>query len=128
MTIEALGQAFTVCKIADPAAVDFTLPFCFAGKTDAELSLVCPTENVPAETLAREDGWRALRVAGSLTFSLVGVLARLTGLLADRGIPLFAISTFDTDYLLMKEDRFREALSALEAGGYTVIRTDAEDA
>ena len=120
MRLEVLPMGFTVCKIDDIAKADLSGPFSFLGLTDVEKSLVCPTENAPAETLAREDGWCALRVAGSMEFSLVGVLAGLTGTLKDKGIPVFAISTFDTDYLLAKSERFPEALAALEVAGYSI--------
>ncbi len=126
MRLEVLPMGFTVCKIDDIAKADLSGPFSFLGLTDVEKSLVCPTENAPAETLAREDGWRALRVAGSMEFSLVGVLAGLTGTLRDKEIPVFAISTFDTDYLLAKSERFPEALAALEAAGYTVMHLPGE--
>ena len=126
MRLEVLPMGFTVCKIDDVAKADLCWPFCFLSLTDVEKSLVCPTDNAPAETLAREDGWRALRVAGSMEFSLVGVLAGLTGTLRDKEIPVFAISTFDTDYLLAKSERFPEALAALEAAGHTVIHLPGE--
>ena len=118
MILETLTQAFTVCKPLTAKDIDMDIPFCFAARTDGELSLVCPTECTPAHTTAREDGWRAFRVAGSMAFSLVGILARLTGTLAQRGIPVFAVSTFDTDYVLVKADRFSEAREALAAEGY----------
>lgn len=122
MTLEVLQQEFTVCKVAEASAIPLTLPYCFVGKTDQELSLVCPTEHTPDTTIAREDGWRAFRVVGSMEFGLVGVLARLTGCLAAQGIPVFAVSTFDTDYMLVKAERLETALSALVADGYTIER------
>ena len=127
MTLETLAQAFTVCKLRDPAGIDWTVPFCFVSHTDGELSLVCPTAAVPADTLAREDGWRAFRVAGSMAFSLVGVLAGLTGALAARGIAVFALSTFDTDYVLVKADRFAAALEALAAEGHAITAMGSPD-
>ena len=122
MILQALSQSFTVCKVKDAAMVSLREPFCFVGVTDGEISLVCQTERAPDGALAREDGWRAFRVAGSMAFSLVGVLARLTGLLADHGIAVFTVSTFDTDYVFTKADRFDEALRALEADGYALER------
>ncbi len=110
-----------MCRLAslegvDPAAGE---PF-FLARTDRELSLVCPTRAVPASVRAREDGWRAFRVAGTLDFSLVGILARLTGILADRGTGLFAVSTYDTDYILVKAADLQRALAALSEEGYTL--------
>ena len=121
MTLEVLEPEFTVCKVADASAIPLSLPYCFVGKTDSELSLVCPTDHTPEDTLSREDGWRGFRVAGSMDFGLVGVLSRLTGCLAARGIALFAVSTFDTDYVLVKADKLAEAVAALQADGYAVV-------
>ena len=125
MEIQALAQAFTVCKVKDAAYIDLAVPFTFAGVTDGELSLVCPTESAPAQTLAREDGWRAFRVAGSMAFELVGVLARMTGALAARQIPVFALSTFDTDYVLVKAEHFENALEALVKDGVATVKPTA---
>ena len=121
MNLQMLPQAFTVCQISDVTTVDFSREFVFVAKTNEEVSLVCETESVPQNTLAREDGWRALRVSGVLEFSLVGILASLSGVLAQAGISIFAISTYNTDYLLVKEDAFARACSALADGGYTFL-------
>lgn len=122
MTLQALPHAFTVCKVASPAGIDLAAPFTFAGVTDGECSLACPTAAVPAQTTAREDGWMAFRVKGSMAFGLVGVLSRITGTLAAAGISVFAVSTFDTDYVLVKAERFEAALCALAAEGFAVER------
>jgi hypothetical protein len=122
MTLQALPYAFTVCKVPSPAHIDLTAPFTFAGVTDGECSLVCQTAFAPVETAAREDGWRAFRVKGSMAFGLVGVLSRITGTLAAAGIAVFAVSTFDTDYVLVKAERFEAALCALGAEGFAVER------
>ena len=122
MLLQVIEGKFSVCKVENLRAVNFHVPWLFVGKTDAEISVVCLTVDVPHATLAREDGWRAFRVAGSMAFSMVGVLARLTDRLADRlaavKVSVFAVSTFDTDYLLVKADRLEVALAALEADGY----------
>lgn len=120
MTIEKLDGLFTVCKpLSDD---DLILPrhFCFTARTDEELSLVCRTEDAPKRTAEREDGWRGFRIQGPLDFGLVGILARVSGVLAARSIPLFAVSTYDTDYVFVKSDRFDEALRALEAAGHQI--------
>ena len=75
---------------------------------------------MPANAVSREDGWRAFRICGELDFSLIGVLARISGILADQRIGIFAISTFNTDYILMKEENFEKAMSALKNAGYRV--------
>lgn len=120
MTLQTLPHPFTVCKLNDFAGVDVGAPFTFTAATDGERSLVCPTAQAPQAALAREDGWRAFRVKGSMDFGLVGVLSRITGTLAAANISLFALSTFDTDYVLVKAERLAAALQALAAAGWAV--------
>lgn len=121
LTIKRLACELSVCKVEDYSLVDVEDEFCFTGRTDEERSLVCRTEVVPANTVAREDGWRAFRVEGVLDFSLVGILAPIATLLADNGISLSAISTFNTDYVLVKAESFGRALALLAQAGYEVI-------
>lgn len=120
MTLEKLDLALTVCKVASPADIDLSQPFYFIGRTDEELSLVCETAHVPARATVREDGWRGFRIRGTLDFSLIGILSRLTGVLAEAEIGVFAVSTYNTDYILVKEEQFDRALAALSAAGWTV--------
>jgi hypothetical protein len=119
--IEALNFDFTVCKVRDYRKVCLEDEFCFIGKTDRENSLVCRTESVPDNVLEREDGWRAFRMQGILDFSLVGILAEIAGLLAQQGISIFAVSTFDTDYVFTKRENFSKALEVLSRAGYSEI-------
>lgn len=122
MKLKVINEAFSVCKIEDINKVNFEDSFCFVGKTDEELSLVCVTKFAPSETIEREDGWRGFRIEGVLDFSLIGILSKLSTILAEEQIGIFAISTFNTDYLLTKEENFEKALKALEARGYEVVR------
>ncbi len=121
MNLQKLPQAFSICQISDVSQVDFTRPFVFLSKTDEEISLVCETGAVPSNTLAREDGWRALRVQGVLEFSLVGILASFSTILAQGGISIFAVSTYNTDYLFIKEDVFARACAVLSCAGYAIL-------
>lgn len=121
MRIKALKHRFSVCKVADYSQVNLDSEFCFIGRTDEECSLVCRTEDVPGNCTHREEGWRGFRVQGELDFSLVGILARISSLMADAGIGIFAISTYNTDYVLVKEENFERALSVLEGAGYDII-------
>ena len=75
---------------------------------------------MPEDVEKREDGWRALRVEGTLAFSLVGVLSGITAVLAAAGVSVFCVSTFDTDYVLVKETMLKTAVSALQSAGYSV--------
>lgn len=121
MTLELLDAELSVCKLQDTASIDLSRDLYFIGKTDEEVSLVCKTEHVPAHTIAREGGWRAFRIAGTLAFSLVGVLAPIAALLAERRISIFAISTYNTDYVLVRSEQVKEAIAALLEQGYEVI-------
>lgn len=121
MEIEKIEGNFSVCKLKELSEIDLNSEFCFVGKTDEEISLVCPTENVPAGAIKRDDGWKALRIQGVLDFSLVGILAKVSGLLADNGISIFAVSTFNTDYILTKADNYARALGLLEKAGYQIV-------
>ena len=122
--VEWVGGAMTVCQIRDVSQADLMAPFTFLSRTDAELSLVCPTGRAPEDTLAREDGWRMLRVAGTMPFSLTGVMASLSGALAGAGVPLFALSTYDTDYIMVKEEHVGAAEAALERAGWRFAGPD----
>ena len=121
MELEKLPFSLTVCKVSDTRDIDLEAEFYFIGRTDEELSLVCKTEDTPADTTERSDGWRAFRVRGVLDFSLVGILSRLSGILAENGIGIFAVSTFNTDYILVKEENFDRAMDALAAAGYGTV-------
>ena len=120
MRLQIIEGKFSVCKVENLRAVNFNVPWLFVGKTDAEISVVCLTADVPHATLAREDGWRALRVAEPMNFGLTGVLAGISTVLAQAGISIFAVSTFDTDYILIKAENLGLAQTALETGGYTI--------
>ncbi len=121
MQLKPIACDFTVCKLASAADADLNQEFCFLGKTDEEISLVCRTEDTPEHTLERDDGWRAFRIQGVLDFSLIGILSRITGILAEEGIGIFAVSTFNTDYVLVRKDRFAHALQVLEKAGYEIL-------
>lgn len=120
MTLEKLKYDFSVCKLANVSDACTDAEFCFIGKTDEELSLVCRTCDVPPRTVCRDDGWRAFRVQGTLDFSLIGILSGISGILAGVGIGIFAISTYNTDYILTKTENFECAAAALREGGFTV--------
>jgi hypothetical protein len=120
MLLQVFPDALTVCQIASPADLRENTDFYFLSKTDEELSLVCRTGDTPTNAIRREDGWRGFRIAGQLDFSLVGILARITTLLADAGIGLFAVSTYNTDYILVKAENLEQSLMLLREAGYQI--------
>ena len=118
MKIQALPQGFSICKMESLSQADLTGAFVFAAKTDEEISLVCCTEAVPPNALECDHGWRAFRIQGVLDFSLVGILAKISTLLAESQIGIFAVSTFNTDYILTKAENFQRAIEVLGQNGY----------
>lgn len=120
--LELLPGRLAVCRLAPDAPVSpwmWTGAVASATRTEAELSVVCDEAAVPAG-VTREGGWRALRVRGPLVFDLVGVLASLTAPLAAAGVPVFSISTFDTDVVLVRGADLDAAVGALRAAGHAV--------
>lgn len=121
MELLVIKNEFSVCKVADLSLVQLDSAFCFLGKTDEEISLVCETAHVPANVTAQEDGWRAFRIQGVLDFSLIGILSKIAAILAAEKIGIYVVSTYNTDYVFVKEASFRAALAALEVQGYKII-------
>ena len=120
MVLKKLPYKLTVCKVADIKEIDLNKKFYFIGRTDEEISLVCKTEDTPVATTERDDGWRGFRIEGVLDFSLIGILSKLSGILAENKIGIFAVSTFNTDYILVKGENFERAMTVLADAGYTV--------
>ena len=121
MELKRIMDKLSVCKVTDISDIDLTSNFYFIGKTDEELSLICKTKDVPLKTVERNDGWRGFRIQGVLDFSLIGILSNLSGILAENNIGIFAVSTYNTDYILVKEENYERALSVLTSKGYTVV-------
>jgi len=121
MKLEIVPHKLTVCKVSNISDIDITAQFYFIGRTDEELSLVCKTEDTPQNTIERDDGWRGFRIQGVLDFSLIGILSKLSGILAEHQIGIFAVSTYNKDYILVKEDNFERALNVLVSEGYTIV-------
>ncbi|MBR1701847.1 MAG: ACT domain-containing protein [Lachnospiraceae bacterium] len=121
MELKRLDHDLTVCQVSSAAEINLNTDFYFIGKTDEEISLVCRTENVPANTINRDDGWKGFRIQGVLDFSLIGILSKLSGILAEHQIGIFAVSTYNTDYILVKQENFEKALQVLQAAGYAIV-------
>jgi len=119
MTLEFLDREMSVCKYGTPVFPEGELVF--TGKTDREFSLICETANVPENWTERDDGWTVFRIIGQLDFSLIGILSRIAGILADEKISVCAVSTYDTDYFLIKNENKSRAFNTLKEHGYDVI-------
>ncbi len=118
MLLEWLDIKFSVAKWTSQRVMEDLGLYTFWSRTDDELSLVCPTRCLPKDVEEHEDGWIAFRVAGEMDFSLVGILAEISKCLAEIKISIFAISTFNTDYILIKGEGALLAQEALEAKGW----------
>ena len=121
MEIKKINQDFSVCKVKDYSLVNLNAEYSFIGKTDEEKSLVCVTSDVPPNVIQRDDGWKGFRIQGILDFSLIGILSKIAEILAKNSISIFAISTYNTDYVLMKKENYQRALDILEHSGYQVV-------
>lgn len=120
MKIRVLPYELSVCKVDDVSSLDLGADFYFIGRTDEEISLVCKTSSVPSATTARDDGWKGFRIEGVLDFSLIGILSKLSTILAENHIGIFAVSTYNTDYILVKDESFALAMDVLAAAGYEI--------
>ncbi len=120
MKIKILEPDFSVCKVTDYSKVNLESEFCFTGKTDEEKSLVCPEADVPDNVIECDRGWRAFRIRGVLDFSLIGILSEISTLLAKNNIGIFAVSTYNTDYILIKRENFDKAIGVLKNAGYDI--------
>ena len=115
-----LGETFTINKLPQFAEIPSILSqgdMCFISRTDEELSIICPDYMAP-NNVQQELGWRCIRVEGEMKLQEVGVLASLAQPLADAGIPMFVVSTFNTDYIFVMEENLVNAVQALQQAGH----------
>lgn len=123
LTLAVLPDRLAVCRLPTGLTIPewaHSGPFSSVTVTPQETSIVCAQDAVPAG-FKREDGWRALAVQGKLAFGLTGILATIAVPLAEAGIPIFSVSTYDTDYVLVKEERLGDAIAALTAVGLEIV-------
>lgn len=125
LRLSVLEDRLAICRLEPDSEVpDWATEagFFSVTRTPDELSIVCTEGNVPNE-VQFETGWRALVVEGPLDFSLVGVLVSLLEPLAEAGISVFAVSTYDTDYVMVNEDHLDFAIAALRDNGHEIVKT-----
>lgn len=122
LTLSVLPDRYAVCQLPpDTPLPAWALNGWFSiTRTDEELSLVCAQQHIPANISAERD-WRVLKIHGPLDFGLVGVLAAIAQPLAQAHISIFAVSTFNTDYVLVKAATLDHAIATLREGGHTVV-------
>lgn len=120
MILEILDYDFSICKVSDINEVDLTNKFYFVSKTNEEISIVCPSNIKPKSILNEENGYKAFRIKGALDFSLIGILSKISSLLAENNIGIFVISTYNTDYIFVKKNNFNKAINILKNNGYKI--------
>jgi len=124
LTIKLLSECFTVHRFLEHSEIPpqvFSAPIYFIAKTFDEVSIVLP-QNVVVDSDKSEPNWQALQVVGPLDFALTGILSDITAILANEKVSIFAISTFDTDYILVKKDTVSTAVNILKANDYHVVQ------
>lgn len=120
--LHVLDQPFSIHRLAPDAEIPPAVLACtfhWIARTDEETSIVCPS-SVMVAGARTEPGWSCIKVIGPIDFAVTGLLAELSRVLAEAGISIFALSTFDTDYLLVPSSRIEEAVTSLRRGGYGI--------
>ncbi len=124
LNLRLLKDTYGVCRLNKDDSIPswvFNGEFFSITKTDDELSIVCQENNIPSG-IKYEKCWKVLKIEGPLDFSLVGILSKISSLMAVNNISIFAISTYDTDYILIKKEKIDSAINILEKDLYNVIR------
>lgn len=117
MMLTLLKEELAICRLDHLPKLNYFSSFLSFTKTKNEISLVCPMADIPDDCKASK-WWRGFMVEGPLDFGLTGILSKLSLTLADAKIPIFALSTYDTDYVLVRSDRLIDAIRALNEAGY----------
>lgn len=120
MNIKIIDGLFSICKIED-INIKIDNKYSFLSITDDEISLVCKNEFIPSNYTDIEKDYRCFKIEGNLDFSLVGIISRISKLLADSNIPIFVISTFNTDYFLVKDEYYERVKTLLKLNNYKLI-------
>lgn len=120
MNLKLLKEEFSICKVKQ---IDYNIlvdEYVFIGKTAEEISLVCESSKIPNQIEAIENGWKCFKIEGILDFSLVGIISKISTILANESVGIFVVSTFNTDYFLVKEENIDKAIMALKNNDYII--------
>ncbi len=121
MELKILKQNFSICKVKEINNINIDNEFLFIGKTDDEISIVCAEEYIPINYTDISENWKCIKIMGTLDFSLIGILSKISTILTENNISIFVVSTYNTDYILVKEDKIDLAKKSLEENNYTFI-------
>lgn len=119
-TLKVLSETFAIHRLEADATVPssvFKYPVYFIGKTPDELSIVLP-QSATLPSIETDSDWRALKVLGPLSLSLVGIMSEISSVLSNARVSIFVLSTFDTDFVLVKQEQLNTAKQALIKNGY----------
>lgn len=122
MILQELNQVFSICKLE--GTLDTAMlqnKFCFISTTDNEISLICPTQFIPTNVIAVENGWSCFRIAEDAAFEKYGMIAFLTDIIAAEKTGVLVVATFDTDYLFVKNAKIEKVKKALIENGCSFI-------
>ncbi len=122
MEMIVLKNEFSVCQVEDYSQVDFEREYIFTAQTTDEKSLLCRIKDIPKNVIQKEKGWRGLKIEGVLDFTLKGILYRISKILYDENIGIFVVSTYNTDYIFVKEEDLEPAVLSLEKEQYKIRR------
>ena len=120
MKIKVLDNILTVSKVKTLKNIDFNKGLIFLAKTDEEISIVHDKDNILEEVIEESNYWRCFRVEEQLDFNLIGIIKKISTLLANNNIPIFVVSTYNTDYILVKEEKLSKTLDILEKNNYEI--------
>ncbi len=121
-TLAVLNQEFTIHSLEPDSGIPASVlssPLFFLGKTQEELSIVVPA-SIEVDSIDKDEHWRALELIGPLHLSMVGIMAQIGAVLAAAKVAIFVVSTFETDFFLVKSNKLKDAIKALESAGYTI--------
>lgn len=121
MDFKIINMEFSICKVKKITDINYEDEYCFIGKTDEEISLVCSSEYVPVECIECDGGWRAFRIQGVLDFTLIGIISKISTILAENKVGIFVVSTYNTDYILVKKENWDLTLDVLAKENYKFI-------
>lgn len=121
MELKLLSEQLTMCQVNRIEDIPFSDDIYFISNTEDEISPVCKTDSVPARTVDREDGWRGLKIQGMPDFSLIGILSKLSTVSAENEVGIFAVSTYNTDCILVRENQLIKAVDTLQNAGYRIV-------
>lgn len=121
-TLRLTDYNLSVCKLNNLSDADGVGGFFTLSSTGREISLVCETSRIPVLAVRCERGFRAFEIMGQLDFSLIGIIAGIASALAKNRVSVFVISTYDTDWVLVKEAKLEQAIDALIGAGYNVVQ------